>query len=121
MLVRHPRVLSVSYDHSLLKTRELILSDRGCQVTSALGFEKAMEHCANQPQFDLLVLGHSIPYADKETLIETFRTNCPGRVVALKRFGEKCVPGADVEIQPEPEELIAAVAAILSHEPPNLY
>ncbi|HLY91983.1 MAG TPA: hypothetical protein VKQ89_01880, partial [Candidatus Angelobacter sp.] len=69
-------ILSVSYDASLLATRRMLLEQRGLNVTSALGFTQAIAHC-NTPDFDLFVLGHSIPVADKEELIRTFRRTCP--------------------------------------------
>lgn len=66
------RILSVSYDVSLLATRRMLLEQKGYKVASALGFTKAIEHC-RQPHFDLFILGHSIPGDDKLSLVKTFR------------------------------------------------
>src|SRR5690348_11946100 len=70
------RILSVSYDPSLLATRGMLLEQRGYSVTSALGFSRAIEHC-RASGFDLFILGHSIPEMDKLELMKTFRGNCP--------------------------------------------
>jgi DNA-binding response OmpR family regulator len=105
-------ILSVSYDKSLLKTREMILNSNGYRVTSALGLDAALAKC-HRP-FDAFVLGHSIPHSEKESLIEAFRANSSGPVIALKKQGESAVRGADVEIAPEPEQLIDTLAQALT-------
>jgi CheY-like chemotaxis protein len=108
------RILSVSYDEALLRTRQLILEERKHQVTSALGFTDALQHCQKATNFQLFILGHSIPSADKEALIETFRANCPAPILALKRHGEAPVRGADFEIEPQPQALLDLVSKITS-------
>jgi hypothetical protein len=80
-------VLSVSYDRSLLNSRELLLRTLGVQVTSALGFTPASQAC-NQGGFDLLILGNSIPNPDKEVLIHTFRIACPAPIIELHSVNE---------------------------------
>ncbi|HET7150661.1 MAG TPA: hypothetical protein VFI60_04570 [Candidatus Acidoferrum sp.] len=95
------RILSVSYDESLLKTRHGMLTGRGYEVTSALGFENAMKECTDGRKFDLFVLGHSIPAEQKKRLVEEFRATSPGIVVVLKRSGEDLTGiGANFEIDP---------------------
>jgi DNA-binding NtrC family response regulator len=108
------RILSVSYDGDLLCTRELLLRAQGYDVVSALGPAQAMTHCQSGTKFDLFILGHSIPKADKESLVGAFRVHCPAAIVALKKPGEAPVEGADFEIDPEPEKLLALVAALIS-------
>ena len=105
-------ILSVSYDVSLLATRKMLLEQRGYAVTSALGFTKAAEHC-RQSGFDLFILGHSIPEADKLHLIKTFRENCPAPILSLERHGEDYVP-CDFHASPDdPERFIGVVDDIL--------
>lgn len=107
------RILSVSYDVSLLATRGMLLEQRGYEVTSALGFIKALEHC-RQGHFDLFILGHSIPAEDKLSLVKTFRDNCPAPVLSLERHGERFVQ-CDFHSSPdEPETFIEAVDDILA-------
>lgn len=59
------RILSVSYDVSLLGTRQMILQNQGHEVVSALGFTEALKQCQSSKKFDLFILGHSIPHSDK--------------------------------------------------------
>ena len=108
------RILSVSYDQSLLYTRQLILEQHGHEVVSALGFTKALKCCDEAKDFSIFILGHSIPREDKEALIASFRGHCPGTVVALKRYNEGPVAGADFETDPSPEAMLGVVQQILS-------
>jgi DNA-binding response OmpR family regulator len=55
-----PRILSISYDKSLLHTRELMLSREGYEVESAVGFSAAIETCKKGP-FDLVIMGTPFP------------------------------------------------------------
>jgi DNA-binding response OmpR family regulator len=107
------RVLSVSYDWSLLETRELLLKSNGHAVTSARRVAEVLEHCQNGTRFDLLILGHSIPDGDKETLIKTFRAACPAPVIALNRHGEATVRAAGLAVEPDPRVLLDAVATLI--------
>jgi DNA-binding response OmpR family regulator len=47
-----PRILSISYDLPLLRTRQLMLTQEGYDVVSAEGFAEALEHCSEK--FDLV-------------------------------------------------------------------
>src|SRR5581483_1660599 len=64
-----PRILSVSYDELLLRTRHMLLQHSGYDTVSSLGFTQSLEHCKNG-NFDLFILKHSIPYSDKRQLVE---------------------------------------------------
>jgi DNA-binding NtrC family response regulator len=70
------RILSVSYDMSLLATRKMLLEQKGYAVVNALGFSKALVSCRDSG-FDLFILGHSIPHDDKLALIESFPRSLP--------------------------------------------
>jgi len=112
------KILSVSYDPSLLATRRMLLEQRGYHVVSALGFTQAIAHC-NTPIFDLFILGHSIPIADKQELIRTFRQNCAAPILSLERHGEEKVP-CDFHASPDqPEEFLATVERILALNGPT--
>ena|SRR5919108_6097097 len=109
------RILSVSYDEPLLRTRELILRQHGYDVVSALGFTPALKQCEQSGnRFQLFILGHSIPHSDKEALIAAFRAHCRAPVVALTRRGERQVEGADFQIEPEPQQIVELVARLIS-------
>lgn len=86
----------------------------GYDVVSAEGFVAAVEACkAPTVNFDLAILGHSVPAKDKEQIISHFRQRCRAPVLALLRAHEAAMEGADRSIQPEPDILIAAVREIL--------
>ena len=110
------KILSVSYDGVLLDTRHQILSARaGYSVTSARGFAEALQVCSSDQQFDLFIVGHSIPHSDKEALIQAFRAQrSTALVVVLKLDWESAVAGADMAIEPSPHELLKSVANLLS-------
>ena len=107
------RIISISYDETLLRTRHLMLEQAGHQVTSAVGFHDAKRACENAA--DLIIIGHSIPKADKLDLISSFRSMSPnGTVVALTRAGEDRLKEVDAYINPgDPEELLRAIRFIL--------
>ena len=83
------RILSISYDPALLRTRELLLQRMGHRVTSAEGFAQAVEWCDKAAgSFDLVVLGHSIPHEDKRAIIRRCNQTCPCPVLALTIVNE---------------------------------
>ncbi len=108
------RILSVSYDETLLRTRELLLKSAGHKPTSALQHKEAMAAC-QQTGFDLVIIGHSIAKADKLEIIECFRRSNPrARVIALTRGSEPRLREVDHYINPgDPEELLRAIGRVL--------
>ena len=109
------RILSISYDEPLLTTRQQILESRRHNVTSIGNLAEALAACESTTRFDLLIIGHSIPHAQKEQLVQAFRERRPHKpVIALKRGGEDGVGGADLSIDPNPAELLDSVAKIIS-------
>ena len=102
MLEMAKHILSVSYNEPLLRTRELLLRREGYLVTSALGFTDAVAAC-KAGNFDLFVIGHSIPDNDKRELIRVFRSHCSAMVLALRRHGE--VPPDDADAHAYPDEI----------------
>jgi DNA-binding response OmpR family regulator len=108
------RILSVSYDATLLQTRELLLMSKGHEVISALGFHRGAEAC--QPGgFDLFILGHSIPQEDKLDLIRCFREKNPGApVIALTHPSESPLKEVDRYLDPgDPAELLRTLAFVI--------
>jgi DNA-binding NtrC family response regulator len=112
------RILSVSYDMSLLATRKMLLEQKGYDVVNALGFSKALVSCRDSG-FDLFILGHSIPHDDKLALIESFRAHCPAPIVSLERHGENAVP-CDYHASPDnPEKFLEIIDNILAGREPR--
>lgn len=118
MANRAPSILSISYDESLLRTREWLLRASGFTVTSALGFTEAAAHCRNST-FDLVIIGHSIPRHDRIALIEQVRRHNHTRILSLRRQGEEPIPGTGhwVESSEGPDALLAAVKDALQGKP----
>src|SRR5581483_7268379 len=106
------RILSVSYDEVLLRTRQMLLEREGYQVVSSFGFMPSLRHC-KEGGFSLFILGHSIPQFDKLELVKTFRESCAAPVISLLRTGEQLVDDADYHIQPDPEPLVRLVSRIV--------
>jgi len=107
------RILSVSYDMSLLPTRKLLLEQKGYAVVNAFGFSQGLAS-SRAGGFDLFILGHSIPHDDKLALIEAFRAHCAAPIVSLERHGEDLVP-CDYRASPDnPEKFLEIIENILA-------
>ena len=107
-------VLSISYDSSLLTTRQMLLEQAGYTVTSALGFEEAMERC-HSSQYDIVLIGHSIPRTEKSTLAAILRQHCDAPILSIRMQGDPPLAEADYSVQADegPTILLAGVRAIL--------
>jgi DNA-binding response OmpR family regulator len=114
MKARKPRILSISYDSSLLFTRQAMLELAGYEVISAEGFADAIEHCPGD--FDLIILGHSIPQKDKRAIVaELHKRGCDAPLLSLLRAGEHKIPEATQGVDPHhPENLLDAVECMLA-------
>jgi DNA-binding response OmpR family regulator len=112
------RILSISYDETLLRTRELMLRSVGHQVTSAYGYHEALELCAAS-DYELTIVGHSIPEKDKLGIIDCVRRQNPNAIViALTRAGERRIKEVDHYVNPgDPEELLRSIGWILNPAP----
>jgi DNA-binding response OmpR family regulator len=107
-------ILSVSYEEPLLKTRHALLERHGYAVTSALGFAQALAKCKDGA-FDLLILGHSIPGADKEKVIKAFRSKHASPILSLWRQNEPIMATAEyLAFSDNPQELPKGVATIFA-------
>ena len=108
------RILSISSDETLLRTRELMLRGAAHEIVSAVGSQDGCDACF-QSHFDLCVIGHSIPKNDKLAIIGCFREHNPkALVIALTRAGEVRLPEVDTYTNPgDPEELLRAIERAL--------
>jgi DNA-binding response OmpR family regulator len=111
-----PRILSVSYDKALLHTRELMLSREGFEIVSAVGFSAAIEAC-KEGQFDLVIMGHSIPPADKSAIITQLRAMCDTPILALRRPNDAPLKTAEYNLDPgDPQSFLTCVREITNHK-----
>lgn len=115
------RIFSISYDPTLLRTRELLLEQMGHTVASAEGFAEAFAVCEREAGgFDLMVLGHSIPHEDKRAIIMRCLQSCQCPVLALTRVNERVVEEATRSVDAsETREFLEAVQELLSEQPPG--
>jgi DNA-binding NtrC family response regulator len=108
-------ILSISYDPSLAATREMLFTRAGFRVFSVSTVEQATQLCAAE-SFDLIVIGHSIPIAQRQLLIKEIRSRCGTPVLALYRRGELPLTGADYafDSMENPPLLLETVVNILA-------
>ena len=108
-------ILSISYDKALLVTRHMLLENAGYSVTSAFGFAEAMEICSARHNFDLIVMGHSMPQKDKAALLLALRLGCSAPLVSILRHGDSPTPHASfyVDAQDGPLALLQLVRTAL--------
>jgi DNA-binding response OmpR family regulator len=107
------RILSVSYDEALRRTRQLLLKAQGYEVISTDRLESTLEQC-KLGGFDLFILGHSIPREDKQKMVEAFRQCCSAPIISLRRHpAEANVHAADYHIEADPEPLLKVIADLV--------
>lgn len=108
-------VLLVSWNQSVARTREMLLSEAGYSVTSAVGRDQAASCCRSRA--DLLILGHSVPVSEKKQVIACFRQFSGGPVPSLLRSHEQKLPEADFAVEAfDPMEVVQVVRDILQHQ-----
>lgn len=109
------RVLSISYDRSLLWTRQLLLEQLGYEVVSVEGLAQAWDAAqARNRHFDLIILGHSIPPKDKAAIVQHLRDSLSAPILALLRPYESPVPEVSRSIDAgDPAAFLTAVKEIL--------
>jgi DNA-binding response OmpR family regulator len=108
------RILSISYDGPLLVTRQMLLQAYGYDVISAEGFTEALEHADDGSNFDLVIIGHSIPLKDKRKIVSQLRKQREVPVLSLLRHGEAPLQEATESVEPhDPKQLVLAVQRLL--------
>jgi len=111
------RILCISYDESLLTTRKMILEQAGFDVVAAFGFAEATTICRLDHNFDVIVMGHSMPRKDKTALLGMLKPNCGAPLVTIRRHNEAPLTEADFSIDSldPPQELVRAVQSAVAH------
>src|SRR3954469_8108671 len=107
------KILSISYDEPLLSTRQWMLEALGHQVTSALGFTKALDLCRTE-SFDFVIIGHSLPHSDKKAIVKEIRQHCNAPVLALLKHAEPQLQEAEYTMDfSQPEQFLEFVKGVL--------
>jgi CheY-like chemotaxis protein len=110
------KILCISYDESLLRTRQMLLERARFAVTPVIGFTEAIERCKAEKKFDLVLMGHSMPQTDKAALIAIIKKHCPAPLMSIRKHGEQPLPEAEFSLdsQADPAVFIEEVKAALS-------
>jgi len=109
-VIKQKRILSVSNDNDLARSRALALGDAGHQVTTAAGRIES-EQAIAAGEFDLLVLCHTLVSEDALALAESFRKVNPNAKVLAVATGWFIVVRADrvVQMSDGPYALLSAI------------
>lgn len=108
------RVVCVSWLSTLAYTREMLLREAGCQVTSIVGAEQ-IEKLRAIHQTDLLVLAHSVPRTDKQRVIEILQQTSKAPILSLLRPHQEKLPQADFAVEAtSPADFVRVVREILA-------
>ena len=108
-------ILLISYDDQLLIARRKLLEQEGYRVSCALGRREAVRSSENGSSFDLLILGPSIPRADREELIRVFRAGSGAPILSLWTHNEGVTEGINyLAFSDTPNKLLANVEAIFA-------
>lgn len=112
------RILNISYDAALLRTREELLKREGFDVMSVVGLADAIQAIKNC-QYNLAIIGHSIPREDKRKLVYEIKS-CAAHVpvLSLRRHDTAPLPEADFSLNAfeGPAALVAMVRKIFGSQ-----
>jgi CheY-like chemotaxis protein len=91
------------------------LGNAGYEVSSVLGFAQSLDICKTKHDFDLVLMGHSIPQKDKIALFNALRLSCRAPLLSILRPGDSPIPNAEyaVEAHDGPEALLEAARGAL--------
>jgi CheY-like chemotaxis protein len=112
--VAKPRVLSVCNDGSVLRTRSLVLQNAGYSVCPAENYNDAINRCSSD-NFEIAVLGASLPYDDRVALAAEVKKRCPSTHVVMYCRVHEIPAHADAVIDPldGPGALLFAIESTL--------
>ncbi len=107
------KIICISWNEALAKSRELLFRSLGVTVLSALYEREGRSLCREDA--DLLILGHSVPREEKRLLIDCFRQHSAAPVLSLLLTGDTKLPEATFGVDAaKPEEVLRTVRKILS-------
>jgi DNA-binding NtrC family response regulator len=108
-------ILAVGLDSSLLESQSSVWQSAGYIVTTAGSIREAIIHFRDG-DFDLVLLGHSLPAASREKL--TFLIRASGSsvpVVYISNPSNDCDSFADATIQNEPTNMLKAIGELMAN------
>jgi hypothetical protein len=115
MPTKKKRILVISYDEALLVTRKLLFESAGFVVTSAYGRSEASRISRYDTMFDLVVMGHSVPQADKKKIVKLLKPKVNAPVLSIRKHYESPLPDADFSVSSDegPGGLVTAAKLAL--------
>jgi DNA-binding response OmpR family regulator len=110
-------ILNVSYDESLLDSRELVLNSAGYAVESTRSIEEALTRFRER-HFHLVLIGYTVPELDRKQFVSLIRQHDPSvPVVFISSEGEPIDdPSVDITTVNHPEKLLQSVSVALRTE-----
>lgn len=102
------RVLTIAYDEPFFQTSNRLLQSAGYDVVSTVKLDGSSDY--KRMEFDALVLGSSVPSAEKRSIIESFRKRSRAPVIAISSGSDSDSAQADYHVEPDPEVLLKQVS-----------
>ncbi len=105
-------VFQIAYDEMLLVTRAELLTNRGYEVSSALGNDGAKRILGKRERYRLFIVGHAAPRETREEMIGWLKANFPDtKILALNPPHQAKLAEADYNLLLNgPEEWLSVVA-----------
>ena len=107
-------ILNVSYDQSLLDSRELVLCSVGYAVESTSSIEDALMRFSAR-HFHVVLIGHSVAERDRKRFISLIRQHNPSVPVVFVSNEDEPIddPSADITTVNHPKKLLQSVSVAL--------
>ncbi len=108
-----PRLLSVSKDAVLLRSRHMLLESAGHEVRSTADPREALS-LAKSERFDAAVVGQSIPLEQRLSLVRSLRDLRPELPIAVLCFGGEAgsFRGLATDTETSPVDPVALLALV---------
>jgi DNA-binding response OmpR family regulator len=113
-----PRILSISFDNISGVAQNAMLEQAGYAVSSASGTAEAFE-LLNQMDFELVIMGHSVPTAERRLLFLEIKRKweIPVLMVESGEADPLIRAHAHINHAATTDEFLSAVAALLPKRP----
>ena len=106
-------VLAVGSDPSLMAPRLLVLQSAGYVVIQAWALEEAIDHFQSG-DFDLVLMCHSVPSADRERLTRLIRDSGSSTpIVSIAGCLGECDAFANATLEDGPNKFVAGIREVL--------
>jgi DNA-binding response OmpR family regulator len=106
-------ILVVSHDLHLADVRKAVLEAAGFQVISASSLKAVQEACQKDPH--LVMIGYSLPPAEKRRVWAEVREHCKAPILELHKNEEPSLTADVFFHRPDrPDDFLAAVRRILT-------